>query len=54
VGGVYLIPEFGLNPVVIERILPSGWMYVREVEGTNPLYLYWINFGRAGKIVPLG
>lgn len=53
VGGTYLIPEFSLSPVVIESILPSGWIYVREVEGNNPLYLYWINLQQVGKIIPL-
>jgi hypothetical protein len=51
VGGIYLIPQVSLVPVQIERILPSGWMYVREIEGTNPLYLYWVNVQQIGKII---
>lgn len=53
VGGQYLIPELGPNVIEIEQILPSGWMYVREVSGQNPFYLYYINLEELNKIIPL-
>lgn len=51
VGGIYLMPQISPVPVQVELILPSGWMYVRETEGDNALYLYWVNLTEVTKVI---
>lgn len=53
VGGRYLMPVVSPNVIEIEQILPSGWIYVREVEQPSNLYLYWVDLSQVRVVIPL-